>query len=173
MEKQYIKKAQSGSTDAFEKLISHYKSYVFSVCLSYMKNHHDAEDACQEVFLKLWRSIGRYRGDCLFSTYIYSIAKNTCIDLLKKRNYTEELSDLLVSGTPTPEQSVIQDEFERAFKKARDSLDTDFKIVLYLRESAGLSYREIAEALSISEGTVKSRLSRAREKLLEEIKKLY
>ncbi len=170
---EYIDRAISGDLNSFEILVKYNTPFVMSVCLSYLKNQHDAEDACQETFLKLWHSIGRFRKDCSLTTFLYTVAKNTCMDILSKKskNSTEELSEILADAAISPEEEYIEKEFKEAVFSAIGELDTDFSSVLLLREKAGLSYTEIAELLSISEGTVKSRINRARKKLLDILRK--
>lgn len=164
---EYINRVRRGDLRAFEDIVEYNTPFVMSVCLSYMKNRHDAEDACQEVFLKVWKSLSRFRGDSMFTTYLYTVSRNTCIDMLKKQPSVEEIPEALADSRNTPEEEVVEREFNEEVWKALDELDTDMKTVLLLREKAELSYSEIAEALGISEGTVKSRISRARERLLK------
>jgi len=167
---EYINRARRGDLGAFEDIVEYNTPFVMSVCLSYMKNRHDAEDACQEVFLKVWRNLSRFRGDSMFTTYLYTVSRNTCLDMLKKQTFNEEIPETLADRQNTPEDEYIEREFEKAVWESLEALDTDMKTVLLLREKADLSYSEIAETLGISEGTVKSRISRAREKLLKTLR---
>lgn len=167
---EYIDRVRSGSIHAFEELVEYNTPFVMSVCLSHMKNKHDAEDACQEVFLKVWRNLSRFRGDSMFTTYLYTVSRNTCLDMLKKQTSTEEIPETLADRQNTPEDEYIEREFQNAVWECLEALDTDMKTVLLLREKADMSYSEIAETLGISEGTVKSRISRAREKLLKALR---
>ena len=155
----------------FETLVGEYTPFVMSVCLSYMKNREDAEDACQEVFFKIWKTKSVFEDKSKYTTWLYSIARNTCLDLLKKnsKHIHEEIPEALPDRNNTPEKSYIAKEFEESVYSALGLLDTDMKAVLLLREKAGLSYSEIAETLGIAEGTVKSRISRAREVLLKKL----
>ncbi len=155
----------------FEELVARYTPFVMSVCLSYMKKREDAEDACQEVFLKIWKTKAVFEDKSKYTTWLYSIARNTCLDLLKKnaKHIHEEIPDTLHDSDNSPEKSVIDREFEETVYSALETLDTDMKTVLLLREKASMSYTEIAELLGIPEGTVKSRISRARETLLKKL----
>lgn len=172
LNKQLIDKVRRGKADAFEMLVDMNTGFVMSVCLSHMKNTHDAEDACQEVFLRVWKSIDSFRNESAFTTYLYTISRNVCLDILRKksRSDTEELSDTLCDPSPSPEQQTVDREFAKIVDSALHELDTDMKTVLLLRHKAELSYAEISEVLGISEGTVKSRISRARERLLKILK---
>ena len=153
----------------FEKLVEQYTPFVMSVCLSFMKHREDAEDACQEVFLKIWKTKSGFLDRSKYTTWLYSIARNTCLDILKKnsRHEHDEIPETLPDNGTSPESRLVEKEFEEAVYSALEELDTDMKTILLLREKAGLSYTDIASLLAISEGTVKSRISRAREKLMK------
>ena len=168
----YIKRFREGNLQAFELLVEYNTPFVMSVCMSLMKNRHDAEDACQEVFVKVWKSLSRFKGESLFTTYLYTISRNTCLDILKRnaRSVADEIPEALADKSATPEEEYIGREFEEILEKSLAELDEDMRTVLLLREKAEMSYSEIAETLMISEGTVKSRISRAREKLLNILK---
>ena len=155
----------------FEELVASFTPFVMSVCLSHMKNREDAEDACQEVFLKIWKTKAVFEDKSKYTTWLYSIARNTCLDILKKntRHIHDEIPDTLPDSGNSPERAVIEKEFEYTVYSALNSLDTDMKTVLLLREKAGMSYSGIAELLGVPEGTVKSRISRARETLLKKL----
>ncbi len=168
-EKKYLKKAMRGNTAAFEELVRSHDGLVSSVCLSYLKDPHLAEDAAQETFIKAWRALPKFREDSSFSTWLFTIAKNVCRDLIAKKKDTEELSETLVSED-TVEDQVIKNDEKDAVRRALACLDEDARQILVLREWRGLSYSEISEVLGIGEGTVKSRISRAREKLLSFLK---
>ena len=155
----------------FEELVEGYTPFVMSVCLSYMKNREDAEDACQEVFLKVWKTKSGFLDKSKYTTWLYSIAKNTCLDLIRKnaRHEHSEIPETHPDSARSPERVLLDKEFEQTVYSALEALDTDMKTVLLLREKAGMPYSGIAELLGISEGTVKSRISRAREKLLKNL----
>ncbi len=168
-EKKYLSRARQGDVKAFEALVLSHDAFVSSVCLSILKNVHLAEDASQETFIKAWRGIKNFKAQSSFSTWLFTIAKNTCRDILEKEKPVEELSDTLVSGESVEDEAVARSECDEV-RRALLCLDRDAREVLVLREWRGLSYLEIAEVLGISEGTVKSRIARAREKLLEILK---
>ncbi len=169
-EKKYLEKAKSGDERAFEELVRSHDAFVSSVCLSILKNPHLAEDAAQETFIKAWRGISRFKGNSAFSTWLFTIAKNVCRDALAKTVDTEELSEE-ISDSTSVESEVIKNDEVRLVHESLSQLSEDVRNLLILREWQGLSYSEISEVLNISEGTVKSRLSRAREKLLEVMRK--
>ncbi len=173
-----IKKAQKGDTAAFERLVTEQEAFVYNLALRTLRSREDAEDAAQEVFVKAWTSLGSFRGDSRFSVWLYRITGNVCTDMLRKRR-GEVISLTVTDGegseteleiadsAPTPHEALEQKERSAALNAALDSLPEDYRKALLLRESGGLSYSEIAGALDIDIGTVKSRIFRARKKLCE------
>lgn len=171
-----VKKAQSGDTDAFEKLLTQHEKLVYNLCLRSLGNAHDAQDAAQEAFIKAWTSLGSFRGDSKFSVWLYRIANNVCLDALRRRR-TDTVSLTQTDGTgdeveleiadesASPERLLEQKERSAALHSALARLPEDYRRVLLLRETAGLSYEEIAQTLGMDMGTVKSRIFRARKKL--------
>ncbi len=163
-----ITSAKAGNNDAFGLLVVHYEKFVFNIALSYMSNQDDAFDVAQDSFIKAWQKLRTFKGDSAFSTWLYRICVNTAKDALSKRAKTEynaEITDTVPDTTATPEETIIRGESVRELHSALNRLDTDMREILILRELDELSYTEIAELLSIEIGTVKSRLSRARERL--------
>ena len=142
-----------------------------------LKNETDAEDAAQEAFLKAYTSLADFRGDSRFSVWLYRLTNNICIDMLRKNRRavivplrTEdengEEAELPISDERySPERLAERAADRDAVRSALAALPDDCREILALRESAGLSYDEIAAALSLEVGTVKSRLNRARKKL--------
>jgi RNA polymerase sigma-70 factor (ECF subfamily) len=138
-------------------------------------NAHDAEDAAQDVFIKAYRSLDRFQPGASFSTWLYRIAVNTCIDY-KRRPFFESLfrwtaegDEVMVdipSGGPSPERLYEAKEAGLALRQGLAKLSPKLRAAIILKEVEGLSYEEIAAALNISLGTVKSRIARAREALL-------
>lgn len=161
---------QNGDAEAFEQLVQEYQHKVFSLSAGILSNRDDALDVSQEVFLKIYRSINTFKGDSSLSTWIYRITKNLCIDFLRKRKRLSEneLPDIVTDDTaPSPEDAAILLERRELVRACINELPINYKTVLLLREYRQLSYAEIAQVLEISEGTVKSRISRAREHLLK------
>ena len=173
-EKKLIKAAARGSADAFEHLVRENERMVYALSLRILGNEQDAQDAVQEVFLKAWRSLGTFRGDSRFSVWLYRMTNNACLDQLRRRRVTlvsltpeedgEPASDI-PDPAPSPQELLEQKEVQSAVQSALAELPEDFRRAIVLRETAGLSYAEIAEAMDIDVGTVKSRIFRARKKL--------
>ena len=184
-EKDLIRKAKQGDMHAFEELILKHEKIVYNLALRMMNHSEDAKDISQEVFLKAYRSLSNFDERSAFSTWIYRITHNTCIDEMRKRkgkqNYSleEELENeegsmqrQIADEGDTPEESLLREEQKSEILQALDSLSEEHKAAIVLRDVKGLSYEEIAEILELSLGTVKSRISRARNQLKIEILKI-
>ncbi len=165
-EKDLILKAQKGNRDAFCKLLQAHEAKIYALCFKYMQNTHDASDAAQDAIIKIFLNIAKFRFNSAFSTWVYRIVVNTCVDLLRKKKNIVTLEAYETrSPYANPDEDVISAEFMAGLKQAVADLPIDFKNVLILKDLEHKKYEEIARILDISEGTVKSRLSRAREKL--------
>lgn len=165
-EKDLILQAQKGNKDAFCVLMEAHEKKIYALSFKYMQNTHDASDASQEAILKVFINLAKFRFQSAFSTWIYRVVVNTCVDMLRKRKNTVALEDYdTKSPYANPDQDVLYSEFKAGLIQAVADLPEDFKNVLILKDMEHKKYDEIAEILGISEGTVKSRLSRAREKL--------
>ena len=176
-EKGYIERVLAGDESAYEPLVTGNQTKVYRLALRILKNETDAEDAAQEAFLKAYTSLADFRGDSRFSVWLYRLTNNICIDMLRKNRRavivplrTEdengEEAELPISDERySPERLAERAADRDAVRSALASLPDDCREILALRESAGLSYDEIAAALSLEAGTVKSRLNRARKKL--------
>ena len=180
-ERMLVERAQAGDLDAFEQIVQAYQTKVYNIALSITGNHHDADDAAQDVFVKVYRSIGAFSFHAQFSTWLYRVATNVCLDYLRKRKRsgtvpldTDDADEpqLQVADTaPTPELALEQKETIRLVRQAIANLSDEHKKVIVLRDLSGLPYEEIAAIEQCSVGTVKSRINRARQnlkKLLEE-----
>ena len=174
----YIQRVLAGDAEAFEPLVEENRTKVYRLALRIMKNEADAEDAAQEAFLKAYTSLGSFRGDSRFSVWLYRMTNNICIDMLRRASRAqtvplqsedddgEETEIVLPDERYSPERLAERASDAEEVRKALASLPEDCRQILALRESAQLSYDEISSALSIEVGTVKSRLNRARKKLL-------
>jgi RNA polymerase sigma-70 factor, ECF subfamily len=164
-----IKRFKDGDKGAFEELLRKYQDRIYNVCRYMLEDTGDAQDAAQDVFLKAYGSRKAYRPDSSLYTWLYRIAVNTCLDYNKKsrpETFEEESAvDDLPSTKPSPEQLYQSKETGRAIETALRKLPEKLRVIIVLKEIEGLSYEEIAEALQASVGTVKSRISRAREEL--------
>lgn len=167
LEKDLIQRILTGESDAFGELVREHHAQVIGLCRSILGNSEAAEDAAQEAFLKGFRNLKSFRGDAQFSTWMYRIAYRHCLDVLKsqKRRYTEPLE---VVENKAASGSITKDlEFRDMAEKVLSKLSPEYRLVLTLREVQGLSYEEIANATDSSLDSVKARLKRARQTLLE------
>ena len=172
-----LKKAAAGSADAFEQLVLKYQTAVYNLCLRMTGDPEDAADMTQESFLKAWRSLESFQGNSAFSTWLYRLASNTCLDHLRSVKRRPQLSLVMededgetqeldvADPTPSPEEQVITLEEHSQLNQALQVLDEEQRQILILRAVNGLSYAEIGRVMNLKEGTVKSRLARAREQL--------
>ena len=171
-ERRLIQQAWEGDLDAFEVLVRLHQRMVYGLALSLTRSHHDAEEIAQTVFLKTWRGLKTFRGEASLSTWLYRLTRNACTDHLRqnrKRSGDRSLEDPdlapLANQAPMPQEIMEQRELQQALMDAMEKLPEESRTVLLLRDVEGFTYREIAQDLGLSEGTVKSRLSRARRAL--------
>lgn len=167
-----IYKAQHGDRDAFSELVRIHAQGVLNVIYRMCGNVQLAEDAAQETFIKAWLDFGSFRPQTSLRTWLYRIAINAAIDMLRKekRILPRAMEDLhLMDPQPGPEARLLQDERTALVQKATLSLPDASRAVLVLREYEELSYHEIADALDIPIGTVMSRLNYARSLLRSEL----
>jgi RNA polymerase sigma-70 factor, ECF subfamily len=174
-----IKQFLAGREQAFEDLVYRYERKVYSLCYQYVGNQEDALDLAQETFLRVYRFLPRFRFDAAFSTWIYRLAVNTCLDFLRKEKHHRSLSldapvklaegeavDREVAGEePTPAEELERKELRREIHKALEKLPEEQRLPIILKEFQELSYEEIAALLQVPLGTVRSRISRGRIKL--------
>ncbi len=176
-DQQLVKRTLQGDTYAFDELVKTYQNKVYMLAYRYMGNEDDANDMAQEAFIKAYRSLRSFKGDASFGTWIYRITTNVCLDELRRRkrkivpiSLDEPLATL--DGTEIEreisDQSLAADvvyekkEFSRNIQLLLDEMKYEHKTVIVLRDIMELSYEEIAVVLDCSIGTVKSRISRAR-----------
>ena len=175
-------RAGAGDIAAFEELVRLHQNQVFSIALRMSGNREDALDISQETFVRVWRALPQFNSESKFSTWLYRIVSNICTDFYRKnsRMQTVSITTSYDEGEDTqlelpdekhsPERSVENDELSDALERAINELKPEWKTVFVMREISDMSYSEIAEALEIEEGTVKSRLFRARRQLQEILK---
>ena len=181
-EKNLVELSAGGDIDAFETLIKTHQKKVYNIALRMTKNPDDAQELAQDAFVRAFVAIKKFRGDASFSTWLYRITMNVCTDFLRKRNRAVVISmeqgavgseyenpiQLPVEG-PGPDELTEKRQLKQLVRGAMDSLSPEHRQVLVLRELMDLSYKDISKTLNISEGTVKSRINRAREGLKQVI----
>lgn len=176
-EQDLLARAREGDAGAFQEIVDRYKRQIFFLALDLTSNHHDAEDLSQEVFVKAYTSIKGFRGDAKISSWLHRIAVNTHLDQRRKKSFmllkhSDELNEsigahaVVDSGSgANPEKKVLQANVQKHINEALETLTAKERAVFVLRHYQDLAIKEIAEAMKISEGTVKSFLFRAIKKL--------
>jgi len=174
--------AAGGDKEAFERLVRLHERTVFRLAYNVCGNTHDAQDASQEVFLRLYHKIGTFRGESKFTTWLYRLAMN--VSLNYKRRVVDRPAHVVGSfmrdddggrgeqieiadAGAGPEQFALDAERAAILRRALDALPGEYREAFILREIAGLDYAQIGEVQGIGQGTVKSRLFRARERIRE------
>ena len=173
-EREIIERVLAGDNDAFGLLVEAYQTRVYNLALRLCGNRDDAFDLAQESFFRAWRSLSGFQFESSFSTWLFRLCSNICLDWLraKKRRPTVSMSTVDDEGEESqlelpdpgksPEELLLDAEEREALARAMNQLPVEYREILTLRAIQDLSYTEIAEILKIKEGTVKSRLSRAR-----------
>ncbi len=179
-ESELIQKARAGDETAFASLVEVYEKKVYHQALRLLNQPEDAADVTQEVFWKVWQGLPHFQGSAAFSTWLYRLTDNACIDLIRKEKKRrgdvplEELPPdgaLTIDAAPTPHEALERQELHQAVEKGLSALSEEHRRVLVLREINGLSYQQIAETLDLDLGTVKSRIARARMALSKFLKR--
>jgi RNA polymerase sigma-70 factor (ECF subfamily) len=171
-----IGRFKKGDPSAFEAVVRKYQDRVYNLCRYMLRDPRDAQDAAQDAFLKAYKALKDFRPDSSLYRWIYRIAVTTCLDYRRKSrrevlSRSEPLSEDLSSDEPIPEQHCQSGEIPDSLQLALQKLPEKLRATIVLREIENLSYEEIAEVLHTSSGTVKSRISRAREQLRHLLKK--
>lgn len=172
-----MRRVLEGDVNAFENLVTEHEKGVYAIAQRMTGNAEDAADMTQETFIKAYNSLSSFRGDSKFSVWLYRIATNVCLDFLRSRSRKptvslsvedddgEETQIDIADESQSPEQLLERGLTRDAVRRGLKSLSPEYRQILLLREIQGLSYEEIAEALALEVGTVKSRIFRARKRL--------
>lgn len=166
---QLVQRIHDGDRLAFDALLERYEARVYRLASRFTRGEQDAEDLTQEIFLAVYKSLGRFRGASSLSTWIYRVAMNHCLEYRRKRRldvvpYTDELS-LAADWRDNPESTAGRAELSREVNRALQQLSPQHREVVILHELHGLTYQEVAAILDVPVGTVKSRLSNAFQRL--------
>lgn len=175
-EKVLIARAKKGEIAAFESLMTAYENRIYSLALRSTGSEQDAADITQEVFLRAWKNLDSFRGDSSLSTWLYRVTSNLCVDFARKKaaegmptSIDDEESPAADLADPSrmaqPEAAAENSELREELQFALAQLSEEHRRVVLLRDVAGMTYTDIARTLGLEEGTVKSRLARARASL--------
>jgi RNA polymerase sigma-70 factor (ECF subfamily) len=170
-----LRRAQRGDPEAFEKLMTPLEQMIWRVCWHYTGDREAASDCGQDTMVRVWRGLEKYHGDCAFETWVYRIAANCCIDYLrkKKRDRSESIEPLKEQGFDPAdpkagtEEKVLAAEEKQRLREGIAQLPEEQREALILTQLEKVPYEEAARALGVSEGTVKSRVNRAKARLKE------
>jgi RNA polymerase sigma-70 factor, ECF subfamily len=183
-----VRQAQAGDTEAFDQLVSRFRTRVFGMIYNMVHNEQDAWDLAQDSFLKAWKSIARFRGQSSFYTWMYRIVMNVTIDALRKKQVKgsgaefndevqlkeiEPASRTVPHGDALPHERMEHKEIRGRIDAAIAQLSPEHRAVILMKEIEDMQYHEIAESLGCSIGTVMSRLFYARKKLQNLLRDVY
>ena len=183
-----VRRVQRGDKGAFDALVLKYQHKLVKLVMRYVRNPAEAEDIAQEAFIKAYRALPQFRGDSAFYTWLYRIAINTAKNAVVSRDRspveynidrngtdTDESYDMQgrMKDSETPEGLVLTDEIRSTVNAAIEALPEDLRTAIVLRELEGLSYEEIAAAMSCPVGTVRSRIFRAREAIDRRLREVF
>jgi RNA polymerase sigma-70 factor (ECF subfamily) len=181
-----VRYAQCGEAWAFDRLVLKYRPRIVDLTMRYTRNPADAEDATQETFIKAYRGLRHFRGDSAFYTWLYRIASNCARNVLKSRSrdllkntvdFTEFRNaarlPTRLRELATPEELALTADIHGTVNSALDGLSEEHRAVITMREIDGLSYQEIASAMSIPVGTVRSRVFRARDFIDHKLRRIH
>lgn len=177
-----VKKAKAGDGRAYDQLMEMYHDAVFNIILRMVHNRQEAEDLAQETFIKAYNSITSFNEEYAFSTWLFKIASNHCIDFFRKRKLKtysmdepvkykdDEITHEYADHAPTVDKEMVASEKSRIIRQAIEKLPEKYRQAIILRHHEEKSYEEIAEILDLPLGTVKARIFRAREMLKKILK---
>jgi RNA polymerase sigma-70 factor, ECF subfamily len=164
-----VNKARAGDMDAYEVLVRRHRDRIYRIALRMLGDRHDAEDIAQDVMIQVWTALAGFTGSSAFTTWLYRIVVNRCLNQIRRRRWTRPV----LEGDPQPvagaEDMVIARQRAGAAMEAIAALPPDQRAVIVLHQLEGLTYREVAAVVNISEDAVRGRLHRARLNLLKSL----
>ena len=187
-ESELIRQAQNGDTGAFDELVGRFRNRVFGMIYNMVHNEQDAWDLAQDSFIKAWKSIGRFRGQSSFYTWLYRIVMNVTIDWLRKKQVKgsgaefddaiqlkeiDPASRTVPKADALPHEKMERQEIRARIEAAIAHLSPEHRAVILMKEMEDMQYHEIAESLGCSIGTVMSRLFYARKRLQNMLRDVY
>lgn len=182
LNKTLIRKAIEGDERAYKKLLENYRGAIFNLLYKMVRNREETEDLVQEAFIKAFNALSTFNEEYAFSTWLYKIAVNNCIDHIRKKKLKTysidkpvpskdgELGREFPDTSMSPDKEILSEEKSNIIENAIEDLPENYKTVIVMRHKEERSYEEIAEILNIPLGTVKARIFRAREMLKKKLK---
>src|SRR5437763_9819181 len=187
-ELELVRRCQAGQTEAFDQVVTRYRTRIFAMIYNMVHNEQDAWDLAQDSFVKAWKSIGRFRGKSSFYTWVYRIVMNVTIDWLRKKQVkgagtefddavqlreVDPATKTLPRAEALPHERMERSEIRQRIDQAIAQLSPEHRAVILMKETEDMQYHEIAEMLGCSIGTVMSRLFYARKKLQNLLRDVY
>lgn len=184
-EQELVLRAKNGDMSAFGELISQNERKIFALTYRMVGTREDGEDLAQEAFLNAWKGLKNFQGDSSFSTWVYRLATNVCLDHIRKQKRRQEVTNTapleyedgealsLPDRTHDPQHRLEKKELQASVQQGLEQLSLDHRQILTMREFSGMSYDQIAAALDLDSGTVKSRIARARNSLRKILEKSF
>ena len=186
-DKEFIEKLKQGKQAAFSQLLDEYEQKVFGTCISFVPNKEDAEDIAQEVFLEVFKSISKFKGNSKISTWIYKIATNKCLEFIRKKNTKKRFAFMqTIMGTEIPldktsyftefnHPGILLENKEKSATifKAINTLPETQRVIFTLAKIDGKSYQEIVEITGKSLSSVESIMFRAKKALKDKLANFY
>ncbi len=185
-EQTLLKKLKSGEQDSFRELVEQYSKMVINTCFGFLRNQEDAEDIAQEVFVEVYKSVKKFRGDSKLSTWIYRIAVTKSLDQIKMKKrkkraaqlkslfgFDDQELELPASSNSNPENIAEKEERKLVLQNAIETLAENQKVAITLNKIEGFSYKEISEIMDTSVSSVESLIVRAKRNLKEKLTKYY
>jgi RNA polymerase sigma-70 factor (ECF subfamily) len=170
-DKQLVQESLAGNQASFRLIVERTQDMVYRVAFRFLKDLHVAEDATQEVYLRLWKNLHKYRDGAKLTTWMYTITTRHCLDILKSQKFRSRLETTEQTGNLSEELDQV--ELHNNILKAADALTPKQKAVFVLRDLEGLSVKETSRILKMREGNVKSNLYYARKRIHEQVRKDY
>jgi len=177
---------QRGDSEAFQEFVTHYRHRVINICYGFAHNREDAEDIAQEVFIEVYQSIEKFRGEAKLTTWIHRISVTKSLDFIRKKTrkkrfgklrsifgHDKEVEQLPAPASETPQKILEQQERARVLKQAVDSLAENQRIAITLHKYEGFSYKEVADIMNTSVSSVESLIHRAKKNLQKKLSGYY
>ncbi len=171
-DKNLIRKCRNGDTNAFKSLVEMMQHYAYYLAFKILLNEDDAKDSVQETFVKIWKNIDNYRDEYLFSTWMYKIVVNTCLDKIKGKKNNISLKPEHEDSHNAAETSIINRDLIRQIKILSKDLPYKQRIIFILKDLQGLSFDEVAKVLDMPKGRIKSNLYYARKNIRDKLFKI-
>lgn len=176
-DEQLIAQVAKGDEKAFEQLVQKYQQAVFSTIYRYIGNSDDVQDLAQEVFIKVWRNATKFQGKAKFSTWLYRITANHCINYRRKNKHKHASLDEMAEQGQTPDALIVEPDWKQTrdaalIRTAVDELPERQRMALILAQYEGQSYKEIAEIMQVSVSSVESLIFRARSALKDKLARI-